>query len=371
MKVPIDFTIQTEEQLREVVGSPSTALMEKILPTLEEQSRYFINHSSIVCATTRQKNGFVHVSMHGGEKGFVRSIIDNSLLIPINENRDFIRIVENVSTNSFIGLVFFVQGVNETLRVNGKASIVRDEEILALHFSLDKQPQAAIHVEVEECFLHCAKAFIRSKLWDSTTYLPAHQKGISSTGDLFVRLTALDEQSQSFIKHSPFLCLGSSQIEGGADISPRGDPAGFVQILDEHTLLIPDRPGNKICDHFRNILVNPHTCVLFFVPGVDYILSIQGKASIVKEPHLLEPLSIEGKRPALGIWMEVKEVTMAHSPAMVDAGLWNKANQIDRKRFPTMGEMVMKQLAHSKLIEGMNAKAFDDMANKEYKNNLY
>ncbi|MCR8981100.1 pyridoxamine 5'-phosphate oxidase family protein [Brevibacillus laterosporus] len=371
MKVPLDFTVQTEAQLREVVGSPSEALMEKILPTLEEQSRYFIQHSSIVCATTKQKNGLLHASMFGGEKGFVRSIAENSLLIPIKEDGDYMRMIENINANPFIGLLFFVQGVSETLRVNGRASIVREKELLTVHFPTDQQLVAAIQVEVEECFLHCAKAFFRSKLWDSTTYLPNYHAGMPSTGDLFLRQTILNEQMQSFMKYSPFICLGSSQMEGGADISPKGDPAGFVQIVDEHTILIPDRPGNKICDNFQNILVNPYICVLFFVPGVDQILSIQGKASIIKEEKLLEPLSIEGKCPALGIWIEIEEVTLSYSQAMVNAGLWNSVNQIDRKTFPTMGEMVMKQLAHSKYIKGMSAKAFDDMANQEYKQGLY
>ncbi|PCN43974.1 pyridoxamine 5'-phosphate oxidase [Brevibacillus laterosporus] len=371
MNLPIEFTVQTKAQLREVVGSPSEALLEKILPSLEEQSRYFIQHSSIVCATTKQRNHFLHGSMFGGEKGFVRFIAENSLLIPIKEAGDYMRLIENINANPFIGLLFFIQGVSETLRVNGRASIVKEQALLTAHFPADQQLTAAIRVDVEECFFHCAKAFIRSKLWDSTTYLPSYHTEMSSASDFFYQHTILSEQMQSFITHAPFICVGTSQMQGGADISPKGDPAGFVQILDERTILIPDRPGNKICDNFENILVNPSICVLFFVPGVDHILHVQGKASIVKEAKILEPLSIAGKRPALGIWIELQQVTLAYSQAMVDAGLWNPANQIDRKTFPTMGEMVMKQLAHSKLTKGMSAKAFDDMVSQEYKQHLY
>src|SRR5436190_15979558 len=107
----------------------------------------------------------------------------------------------------------------------------------------------------------------------------------------------LNELTRQFVERSPFLCLATSAADGTCDVSPRGDPPGFVRVLDERTLLLPDRPGNRLADSFRNVLENPHVALLFFIPGVSDTFRVNGRARIVEDPELLEPCTIEGKVP--------------------------------------------------------------------------
>jgi PPOX class probable FMN-dependent enzyme len=101
----------------------------------------------------------------------------------------------------------------------------------------------------------------------------------------------LNPLTRQFIERSPFLCVATSDARGRCDVSPRGDPAGFVRILDDVTLLIPDRPGNWIADSLRNILENPHVGLLFIIPGVGDSFRVDGRATLTDDPDLLAPWS--------------------------------------------------------------------------------
>ncbi|MEM8703276.1 MAG: MSMEG_1061 family FMN-dependent PPOX-type flavoprotein, partial [Pseudomonadota bacterium] len=104
-------------------------------------------------------------------------------------------------------------------------------------------------------------------------------------------LTTLDGHARDFIERSPFLCLGTQNADGKADVSPRGDPPGFVKVLDDKTLAIPDRPGNNRLDSLVNIISNPGVGLLFIIPGFDDTLRVNGNAAIVVDPELLEAMS--------------------------------------------------------------------------------
>src|SRR5262245_49494526 len=95
----------------------------------------------------------------------------------------------------------------------------------------------------------------------------------------------LNDLTRQFIERSPFLCLATSAADGTCDVSPRGDPAGFVTVLDERTLLLPDRPGNKLADSFRNVTENPHVALLFIIPGISDTFRVNGRATIVEDPE--------------------------------------------------------------------------------------
>lgn len=369
MKMMPTSIVQSEAELREYIGYPTKDVEGKKLPVLESVSREFIAHSPFVCVTTRQTNGSIDLSARGGLPGFVHVLDDRTLLIPDHSDNRLSDSLENIQANPFIGLIFFIPVVNETLRINGGAHVVRDKAVLATHFP-ENQCEAAIAVTVVESYLHCAKAFIRSHLWDSAAHVNT-QLTFTHKVETVVRRTELDEQCQMFIRNAPFLCLGSSLVEGGADISPRGDPNGFVMMPSENTLLIPDRPGNRLADNFHNILVNPLLGVMFFVPGIDWALTVHGRASIVKDPELLEPLTVQGKRPALGIWMDIEEVLLAHNQALQLSLLWNPQVRIARKDFPSFGQMIAKQLAFLGSLSDTTADSLDRFLESENKKWLY
>lgn len=120
--------------------------------------------------------------------------------------------------------------------------------------------------------------------------------------------STLDAHAEAFIQRSPFICLGTQDPEGKADVSPRGDPVGFVKILDPQTLAIPDRPGNNRLDSLVNILANPHVGLLFMVPGFDDTLRINGQARLVTDPGLLQHMAVNGRAPKLAIVVHISEV---------------------------------------------------------------
>src|SRR5579862_9432132 len=117
----------------------------------------------------------------------------------------------------------------------------------------------------------------------------------------------LNALTVEFILHSPFVCVATARPDGGLDVSPRGDPAGFVRVIDDRTLLLPERPGNRIADTLTNLLVDPRIALLFLIPGVGDTFRVNGRARIVDDAELLADSTVEGKAPRLGLLVTVEE----------------------------------------------------------------
>ena len=149
----------------------------------------------------------------------------------------------------------------------------------------------------------------------------------------------LNDLTRQFVERSPFMCLATAAPDGSCDVSPRGDPAGFVRILDERTLLIPDRPGNRLADSLRNILANPHVGLLFLIPGIGDTFRVNGRATLITDEELLAPSELEGKAPKLGILVEIDECYTQCSKALIRSDLWNPEQHVDRAELPSSGEI--------------------------------
>src|SRR5262245_14403058 len=146
-------------------------------------------------------------------------------------------------------------------------------------------------------------------------------------------LPALVRHMQRFIALSPFLCLGTSS-KHGADVTPRGGPPGFVHVLDERTLLIPDWPGNNRIDSLTNILGNPSVGALFLVPGMDETLRVNGLAEISTDPVLLDGWDVNGKHPKSVLRVSVREAFLHCGKALIRSRLWKDDYKIDRSEMP-------------------------------------
>jgi uncharacterized protein len=162
----------------------------------------------------------------------------------------------------------------------------------------------------------------------------------------------LNDLTMQFIERSPFVCVATASADGGLDVSPRGDPAGFVRVLDERTLLIPDRPGNRIADTLTNLLSDPRIALLFLIPGVGDTFRVNGEASIIDDPELLAENAVEGKVPRLGIRVEVREAYTQCAKALIRSDLWNPERHIDSSELPSSG----------KILRSLNDPSFDDEA---------
>ena len=170
----------------------------------------------------------------------------------------------------------------------------------------------------------------------------------------------LNRHTRRFIELSPFHLLATSGADGSCDVTPRGDPPGSARILDERTLLLPERPGNRLADALRNILANPHVGLLFLVPGVTDTLRVNGRVRIVTDEELLAQCVVEGKTPKLGLLVAVDEVYTHCSKAFLRAQLWDPARHVDRSALPTNGEIMasLNETIHAETYEAERAERY-------------
>jgi PPOX class probable FMN-dependent enzyme len=154
------------------------------------------------------------------------------------------------------------------------------------------------------------------------------------------QMARLDAHCRTLIAHAPFLVLATSDAEGRLDASPRGDAPGFVQVLDEQTLLLPDRPGNNRTDSLGNGLENPQVGMPFMVAGMNETLRLNGRARITTDPALLEPHAVKGRAPKTGLLVSVEEVYLHCAKALIRSQLWDPEHFVERSSLPTMGRML-------------------------------
>ncbi|GAB2867674.1 pyridoxamine 5'-phosphate oxidase family protein [Actinocorallia aurea] len=177
---------------------------------------------------------------------------------------------------------------------------------------------------------------------------------------------SLEEHARSWIAASPFCVLASSDGRGNADVSPRGDKTGFAKVLDDRTIVLPERPGNQRYDTLRNLIVNPAVGVLFFIPGREETLRVNGRARIVANAPFMADLAAEGKLPKAAILIEIDEVFFHCAKALRRSGLWHPEQWPDRDVVPTFGAIMRDMLA----IEA-SAKEIDDDLEEAYRVTLY
>jgi uncharacterized protein len=150
----------------------------------------------------------------------------------------------------------------------------------------------------------------------------------------------LNPLTRAFVERSPLVCMSTADAQGNCDVSPRGDPAGFVRILDDTTLLIPERPGNRLADSLLNILSNPHIGLLFIIPGVTDTFRVNGRATLTTDAALLAPCAVGGKVPKLGILVDIEAAYTQCSKAFLRSHCWDTARFVDRAELPSNGEIM-------------------------------
>jgi PPOX class probable FMN-dependent enzyme len=154
----------------------------------------------------------------------------------------------------------------------------------------------------------------------------------------------IDPHARAFIARSPYMLLGTSDRAGRCDVSPKGDAPGFVLVLDENTVVVPDRPGNKRVDSLTNVIENPRVGLLFLIPGMTETLRVNGTAQIVQDEALLERMAVDGKRPLLGLVVRVEEVFMHCGKASLRGHLWEPEHFMSREQMPSLAEIIQDQM---------------------------
>jgi uncharacterized protein len=191
--------------------------------------------------------------------------------------------------------------------------------------------------------------------------------GEPSKGAIAKEIAALDVHCRAFIARSPFVLVATAGAAGRCDVSPKGDAPGFVLVLDEQRLLIPDRPGNKRFDGMRNLLENPHVGLIFLVPGVEETLRVNGRGWIVRDPELLARCEARGKVPPLGIGVEVEEAFIHCAKAFKRSGLWEPASWPDLSGLASPAQMLFDHVRPP----GMTVGELDRQLQEGYRQRLY
>ncbi|MTH55494.1 pyridoxamine 5'-phosphate oxidase family protein [Bacillus mangrovi] len=203
--------------------------------------------------------------------------------------------------------------------------------------------------------------------WTKAVTSPAELEEIwSQPGETALKkvISHLDSHCKSFLANCPFAVLGTSNSKGVSDVSPRGDQPGFILVLNDKQLIIPERPGNRRLDSIRNLLENPRASLLCVIPGLDETLRIKGKAAVIRDPDLLERMQAQGRLPLAGIAIDVEECFIHCGKAMKRSSLWKKEGWPDLPGMPLPSTMLA---AHA----GMAADEVKESLEESYRKRLY
>lgn len=325
--------------LEACIGKAMGPVQLKVIDHLDEGALRWIAASPLLFA------GFgdgadMAITLGGGEAGFVRPIDARRLALPTSllDEPELARVGQGC------GLLLLAPGVGETLRVNGR--------VLAVD-------AASIEIGVEECYIHCAKALIRSDFWAAAP------------------LEDAPEDPAGFLAVSRFLALVTADAEGRADVSPKGDPQGAMIRLAGDSAWFADRPGNRRADSFRNLLMQPRLALAALIPGSTRIAILTGAARITTDDEVRAGFVVAGKTPLLATRVEQPQFYLRESPALGRARLWPTAPRAEGIDPAAM------LVAHMKLskVRGVQAKltrmavSVPGMVEKglthDYKHNLY
>ena len=277
--------IRSIESLEQHVGKTPGPRDLKVIDHLDKNALRWISVSSCMFVSMADhERSEVRASIGGGIPGFVKAD-SNYLHIPINMMDNYEDIVEGVGW----GALFLVPTLKESLRVNGVIESISNQ---------------TISVKVSECYLHCAKAFMRSNFWED-------QATSTTVGS-----------STEFCDLASFMLVATGNDKAQADLSPKGDPAGKLLCLREDGVWYPDRPGNRRVDSFRNVLSQPKIEIMALIPGSNQVLRVSGEAVLQVNDEVQNYFSVQDKNPKLVIQIDPEKVSVEISRALQRAELW-------------------------------------------------
>lgn len=331
--------LKTVGDVQQCVGKLPAPRDLKVIDYIDSHAQRWLSYASL---------GFVAfgagaelgLTLAGGAKGFVAVRDEHHLCLPLSALDD----QSAAKTATAFGALFLVEGMDETLRVNGRVQALENETLV---------------LRVEECYLHCAKAFRRSGFWKAEPDRPSYD----DVADLLQR--------------SSFLALATMNCSGQLDVSPKGDPAGLLIQQHGDGFCFAERPGNRRIDSFRNILERPQAGLLALIPGNSQMVLLRGRARLSADSALLEGFSVQGKPPKLVTTIDPESMTVTDSRILSETSVWPAAAA---PADLNPAEIFKSHIKHSK-DRSMSAKvaraavsipgAFKKGLDADYKNNMY
>jgi predicted pyridoxine 5'-phosphate oxidase superfamily flavin-nucleotide-binding protein len=344
------------DRLEAAVGSRVLPSLLKSIDHLDRGCEELLALSPVAVLGHEDGDGGLRATLVGGHPGFASATHTGRLALDVGTR-------VQPAEGSPVSSVLLVPGLGETLRVNGTARTGGDR----------------LELDVEEAFLHCAKCVLRSRLWaggappDATA--PASAAPVAATpadGPLAADGIA------GLLARSPFAVL-TSRSSDGPDASPKGDPAGFVQVLDGHRVALPDRPGNRRTDTWHNLVEDPAIGLLALVPGELEVVELSGRARLTDDADLRAAMAVGGRTPKLAVVIDVERAWRHPAPELAEAALWDAGSHLSKGALPNIHRMWVDHvkanrspgLAAKAVRAGVNERALRMGIAKDYRSNLY
>jgi ferredoxin-NADP reductase/predicted pyridoxine 5'-phosphate oxidase superfamily flavin-nucleotide-binding protein len=285
--------LTTAGEVEAILGKPPSMIMLKQVGALDEGCRDVLAHCPLAAFGYRDADGISRTTFVGGLPGFVRVHSPTRMSFTLPDGQ----------AHGPVSFIFLLPGVGEVLRVNG---------------SVAKRKGAETFVDVQEAYVHCAQAVIRSRLWQP----PSPGGPVTEVGG---EGPLGNSGVAEFLAAAPFLALSTWDGSGGADTSPRGDRQAVARILDGRTLVIPDRKGNKRADSLYNLLRDDRLSFAALVPGRTGVLHVRGRGSITDDPALLETMALRGIPPHAALLIDVEHAEVTAGEALTRSRVWTAA----------------------------------------------
>lgn len=306
--------LTTAHEVETAVGRPAPVIGLKQISALDEGCRAVLARCPVAAFGYRDADGTSRTTFIGGTPGFTRVRSPTRISFPRPEPCD---------PHGPVSFFFLLPGVREVLRVNGSAARRKGTETT---------------VDIEEVYVHCAQAVLRSRLWQPPAPVgPA--AGITGDGPLCRPGVA------AFLAAAPFLALSTWDSSGGSDTSPRGDRQTVARILDGRTLAVPDRKGNKRADTLHNLLHDDRLSFAALVPGRGDVLHVRGRGTITDDPALLETMALRGMPPHLALLIDVEHAEVTDNDAVARSRMWAPGAHLARDTVPDLLALAAEHLA--------------------------
>lgn len=292
------------ESLEQAVGSPQLPALLKSIDHLDHHCATLLARSPFAVLGYVDRAGRRRAAGIGGTPGFAGLAESTRLVLPA---------FADAEPGSPASTTFLIPGWREALRINGRLDAADPSTLI-----------------VEEAFVHCGKAILRADLWNAraATVEPAGRGG-----------PPLDPPSRAFLAASPFVVLTSMDAAGHADASPKGDPPGFVHVLGDSTLAIPDRRGNRRTDTLHNLVEDPRVAGLALAPGDHRTLELRGVVRVTDDEDLRRSFAMDGKVPHAVLVLEVESSALERCEAIAASRLWDPNARPNLDDLPAAGQM--------------------------------
>lgn len=288
----LSAAVTCDAELEAVVGAPPGAIMLKSIRFLDEHCNHLLACSPYAVIGTTTSHGSLQAFALGGEPGHAAPRSDTVLELGDVAGRDLV-------DGAPVALIALVPGYGETLRVNGRLRVRDDVATL----------------DVEEALLHCAKSIMRSELWNA-------QRSPDPPAGAAAPTVA------EFLADAPFVVLVSTDADGHADASPKGDPPGLIRQIDDTTIAIADRPGNRRTDTLHNLMDDDRIAMLAMQPGSDFVAEVRGSARVCTDQALLESMRLRNRTPKVAVVINVEHRELRVEPALSASDLWNPSRRV-------------------------------------------